>query len=324
MSLILLGTSRAAYPKPLDRWSLMTAPWHFQGLRVPIDNLFGWFEPALAWIDKSKRPQVYAVKDAAGDQLYGLSLSGAYRESGQPYAQYAGVDFTKDLAGLNALIDEIITGAQPGKPRTVRLFCAGDGQGSGPGYNNTDGLSYGCDWLINYAPTLVKSLGFRMAYVQIYFGYDDIFYGWSPQQVAQCGAIFRALYPSVVLGIEHDIGHIPLGEGGGDYAPGGLMTDFDIVSSEYNSDPYLVHDNNVWQINGRLRYPAQPYNRPSDQPAGDDPDPPAYLEDSPRGPRVHEMMEWSTYWDVRGQCTPDGIDQDRAYLKAMSPDSLIA
>src|SRR5690348_4440172 len=158
---LLTGGKGSALPPPPTREELMWKRWHFQGLRVPVDNLTGWFEPALAWIDRSKRASVYSVKDAAGDQLYGISLSGAYREINQPYEQYAGYDFTKDLPGLNSLIDEILTG---GPGRAIRLFCAGDGQGSGPNYNNTDGLTYGCDWLLNYTPTLIEALGDRWRY----------------------------------------------------------------------------------------------------------------------------------------------------------------
>lgn len=332
MPLTLLGGSRKPYPAPLDRWSLMTLPWHFQGLRAPIPQLanpaggyYGWFEPALSWIEPSQRTLVYQTKDAAGDRLYGLSLSGAYLESGQTYAQYPGVDYTQGgLADLNAQIDEIILGALPGQPRGVRLFCAGDGQGSGPGYSNPVGRTYGWDWLMGYTPTLIQSLDFRTAYCQFYAGYDDIFYGWSRDQFAQWSALVRKLCPTAVVGLEHDIGHTPLGEGNADYQSGGALTDCDIISSEYNSDPYLTHDDAVWQVNGRLRYANQPYNRPPDQPSGDDPTPPAYFEDSPRGPRLHEMMEWSTYWDVRGGCTPEGIDADRGYLRTMSPNALCA
>ncbi len=317
------GHGAGPYPPAPDRWSLMTKTWHFQGLRVPIDGLFGWFEPALAWIDKAKRPAVYAVKDAVGDEIYGLSLSGAYNEAGQPYDQYSGYDFSSDMSGLNALIDEIVTGGN-GK-RVVRLFCAGDGQGSGPGYNDPVGKTYGHDWLMNFFPTVVKSLGDRYRYVQFYPGYDSIFYGWDPWQVEEFGSLVRSLLPDCVLGLEHNIGHIPTGEGEDSYLPGGTMEGYDIVSSEYDGQDgdsqCLVHNDAVWQINDRL---SRPLNRPADMPAGDDPNPPFYLLDSPRGPRIHEMLEWATYYDVRGGCTPEAIQNDRNYLKAMSPSALVA
>jgi hypothetical protein len=286
----------------------------------------GWFEPALAWIAKADRPKVYAVKQAAGDRLYGVSLSGAYLESGQPYAQFPGVDFSQDLPSLNALIDEILPYGY------VRLFLAGDGQGAGPGYNDPVGRTYGHDWLMANFERVVASLGWRAQFIQFIPGYDAIFYGWSPEQVAAFGALFeasvRVKYPHAVLVLEHDIGHPPLGDGALNYGVGTQMAAYDIVASEYNGQggdtQCLVHDDNVWQINGRLRYPDDPYNRPPDQPAHDDPNPPGYFADSARGPILHECMEWATYYDVRGWCTPAGIEHDRAYLRAMVPNSLIA
>lgn len=322
-SLLYLGGTSSPRPPVPDRKTLCTAPWHFQGLRVSLPYFpanTGWFEPALSWIPKEDRPKVYDVKQAAGDKLYGLSYSGAYMEPGQPYEQFVGMDFSKDLPALNAQIDEIL-------PRGyVRLFLAGDGQGSGPGYNDPVGRTYGHDWLMNNFEPLVKSLGDRWRFIQFYPGYDAIFYGWEPDQVVEFGDLFRSLLPDGVLGIEHDIGHIPLGEGDSDYGVGKRMQAYDIVSSEYNGQggltQCLVHDDAVWQINGRLRYPSQPYNRPSDQPAWDDPNPPGYMADCPRGEIFHEMMEWATYYDVRGWCTPEGIENDRQYQKAMSPWAL--
>jgi hypothetical protein len=332
MSIILLsgGASGGSGPLiPPDRRTLITKPWHFQGLHVPIDNLPGWFEPALAWIDKAKRPEVYRVKEAAGDRLYGVSLSGSYLEDNVPYNQYAGYDFSKDLPGLNALVDEILA---RNPLNAVRLFLAGDGQGNGPGYNDPVGSTYGHDWLMANFDRVQKSLDWRCQFIQFIPGYDAIFYGWDPSQVVAFGELFeatvRARYPHAVLVIEHDIGHIPLGEGDSDYGVGKRMQRYDMVASEYNgqggNSQCLVHDNAVWQINGRLRNPGQPYNRPSDQPDGDDPNPPAYLADGPRGETFHEIMEWATYYDSRGQCTSQAIENDRQYLRAMSPAALVA
>lgn len=327
MSLTLLSGGATPLPAPPDRWTLMTKRWHFQGLRVPIPEFppnTGWFEPALAWIPKAQRPLVYQTKDAAGDELYGLSLSGCYRESGQPYAQYAGMDFSKDLPALNALIDEILTG---GPGRAIRLFCAGDGQGSGPDYNDPFGMTYGADWLMHFTPTLLASLGpVRRRFIQLYPGYDGIWYGWNPPQFVQWPQLVRAIDPAMVMGFEHSVGIPPFVFNETDWLPGGALDGWDMTSSEYNgqsgSTQCLTHDDAVWQIKGRLRYASTPYNRPTDQPAGDDPNPPPCLGDCSRGPRVHEDMEWSTYEDVRGGCTPQGIDNDRAYLKPMVANSL--
>ena len=300
----------------------MTTPWHFQGLRVPIPGLTGWFEPALAWIPASERPLVYQTKDAAGDLLYGISLSGAYLEAGQPYAAYPGYDFSKDLPGLNALIDEILAG---NPQRAIRLFCAGDGQGSGPGYNDPVGWTYGADWLMTFTPTLLASLGDRYRFCQFYPGYDGVWYGWTPQQLVQWPQIVRAIRPDAVMGFEHSVGIGPFPFTENDWLDG-TLDGWDMCSSEYNGQngtaQCLVHDDAVWQIKARLRYSTTAYTRPSDQPSGDDPNPPALLGDCSRGPRLHEDMEWSTYEDVRGNCTPVGIQNDRDYLAPMVKGSI--
>lgn len=332
------GKGKPLPPKPPTREELMRAPWHFQGLRVPIPGLFGWFEPAIAWVPRAQRALIYQTKESAGDKMYGVSISSAYKEAGQPFENYAGYDFTKDLPGLNALVDEIL-GRRPGN--VIRLFCSADGQSVVPegGYNDPVGLTYGHDIMMQLMPGILKSLGpDRCRFLQIYAGYDGIFYAHSPDQIVQWGAMIRQYAPDSVQGIEYAVppgGGIPLGNGEADYMAGqgdnrvgGRMDDYDIISSEYDgqgSDTQcLVHNDNVWQMNGRLRRPGDPYNRPPDQPSGDDPNPPAYLHDNSRGFRLGERMEWATYYDVRGQCTVEAIENDRNYQRAQSSDALVA
>src|SRR5712671_6679527 len=97
-------------------------------------------------------------------------------------------------------------------------------------------------------------------------------YEWSPANVKAFGALFRSLLPSGHLALEHSIGHLPCGEGGKDFQPGGVMADYDVVLSEFNRFPC---GDEVWQIAARLLGPA--YVRPPDQPKSDDPRPPWYL-----------------------------------------------
>lgn len=151
--------------------------------------------------------------------------------------------------------------------------------------------------------------------------WDSVFYGSTPDEIRAFGVAFRALLPQGHLAIEHNPGHIPTGEGDADYLPGGAMTTYDVLLSEFNMPP---PDDTVWQIAGRT---IRPYHRPPDQPAGDDPSPPFYLGvDNPRGPFFACAFEtWGEYNWVRvgdphapaGQALQRQIEQDRAYLKAL-------
>jgi hypothetical protein len=132
-------------------------------------------------------------------------------------------------------------------------------------------------------------------------------------RVKQFGALFRQVLPLGYLGIEHTPGNIPCGEGGGDYAPGGLMTTYDTIMGEYNT----FHEDSYWQIAGRM---LEDYHRPPDQPRGDDPNPPHYLAPgNPRGPYfyvVFEPTKAGAYEWCRGRCTLEQIQQEDRYIRS--------
>lgn len=137
-------------------------------------------------------------------------------------------------------------------------------------------------------------------------------YEWSPDNVRDFGILFRQSLPDGHLAIEHSPGHIPCGEGGADYAPGGIMTTYDTIMSEFNT----VNEDSCWQIVGRL---VSPYNRPPDQPAGDDPHPPFYLAPgTDRGPYFYvafEPTKGGVYEWCRGQCSEADVQATRQYLR---------
>ncbi len=149
-------------------------------------------------------------------------------------------------------------------------------------------------------------------------GFDGVFYGCTPDQIAELGRVFRATWPDGYFGIEHDPGHIPTGEGDADWIAGGAMQNYDLVLSEFNyPDDHGGANDTIWQIAGRLLGPA--YRRPADQPSGDDPSPPWYLRvGTPRGPYVACAFEWwATYLWTRQQISVSDIAKQRAYLKAL-------
>jgi hypothetical protein len=152
-------------------------------------------------------------------------------------------------------------------------------------------------------------------------GYDAVFYGWGgdpdgvdrqPQRVFAFGSLFRSVLPDGYLAIEHDLGHIPVGEGGAEYAHG--MQAYDVIMSEFSNWP--ATGDPVWQVAARLLGPA--YRRPPDQPAGDDPRPPFYLAPgTPRGPYFACAFEYAKFVESRGRISQEEVDRARQYYRRL-------
>lgn len=312
-----------------------------------------WFYGKL---NASDRLGARAVHRAAGDTHITIPISEAYKEPGTlwPADLADGYDYTQDLATFRAILTETI---QAGFFIDVPL--AGDGLGAGPGYNDPVGRTYGYQWLMSNLQRILSSLQGLSGegpdltpYIIFRPGWDAVFYGWGDppatrlarptrlrhmharlrevgmtlpkpsqaeldsqqQRVKDFGVLFRQLLPNGYLAIEHTPGNIPCGEGGGDYAPGGLMRTYDTIMSEYNT----VHEDSCWQVVGRM---VSPYNRPADQPAGDDPHPPFYLAPgNERGPYYYvafEPTKGGIYEWCRGRCTVQDVTNTRTYLREL-------
>jgi hypothetical protein len=127
------------------------------------------------------------------------------------------------------------------------------------------------------------------------------------------GEQFRQVLPAGYLSIEHTPGNIPVGLGPSDWAPGGLMQTYDALLSEYAT----VHEDSYWQVVGRC---IDPYYRPADMPAGDDPHPPKYLpgQQTPRGPFFYvafEPTQNGVYEWCRGRCSREAMQQQDGYMR---------
>jgi hypothetical protein len=305
-----------------------------------------WFYGAL---NEDDRAIARAAHLEAGDTHIPIPITAAYREEGTlwPAELREGYDYTQDLDTFRALLTEMICG---GLFPDVAL--GGDGLGMGPGYNDEVGKTYGYGWMMsNMArifsalqgdgtpaqPDLTPYIIFRPGWDACFYGWDGVetagmtyttplrwrYRGFQPHvsptaldaqqtRVKQFGEHFRALLPNGYLSIEHTPGTIPCGEGGGDYAPGGLMRTFDTILSEFAT----VHEDSCWQVVGRM---VSPYHRPPDQPAGDDPRPPFYLAPgTERGPYYYvgfEPTDGGAYEWCRGRCSVEEVNTVRAYLR---------
>jgi hypothetical protein len=248
-----------------------------------------------------------------------------------------GRDLSQNLPELARRIARMVS-MLPNK--TVVLFLAGDGLSQprdgqnrwlgGNAYNDPVGHTYGYEWLMQNFPRIASYLqnspyGDLTKYIVFCPGYDGVFYGWGypgetpdqqPDRVVNFGTLFRQVLPNGYLVIEHSTGHIPVGEGGSDWVPGGRMMNYDGVLSEFDVwVPGQPAGDNVWQIVGRLN---RPYHRPANQPANDDPNPPFYLaHDTPRGPVYYVAYEYATYQWTRNRISGADVARLRQEFRDM-------
>jgi hypothetical protein len=319
------------FPPPPSRDQVCALKVSLQGLTYTTQQ-FGafpaWFYAALLPADQAS---ARATHRTAGDTHITISISEAYREPGTlwPEALKDGYDFTNSLQSLRDVITPAILDGF-----FIDLPLAGDGMGAGPDYNDPVGRTYGYDWLMTNLPRIITSLQGDgtptnpdlTPFILFRPGWDAVFYGWGipgevpdqqPDRVRKFGELFRSLLPNGYLAIEHTPGNIPCGEGGSDYAPGGLMQTYDTILSEFNT----VHEDSCWQIVARM---VADYHRPADQPAGDDPYPPFYLSHgTPRGRYYYvafEPTKGGVYEWCRGHCTLDEVNEVRAYLHSLGAE----
>lgn len=300
------------FPPPPSRSHVLNMHITGQGLVVNTQQ-FGtlpWWEAALTYLSPPDRAEVYKQKHASqawfGGDTHGIiavpSGRALYDEPNQPYSadRFPPLDWTnggtKMVPEFNALVIEMIqNGFVP------MIFLDETYETS----NKT-------------LPVVIDALqhstqGDLTRYVVILPGWDGVFYGWEPSHVVipQWAATARLVCPNCYLGIEHNVGHIPLGEGPTDWTTTGLMKDFDMLLSEFYDG---VFDDTVWQIAGRT---IRPYHRPADQPANDDPNPPDYMHGNLRDPNRQPAcaFEFGMYGFVRSTSSVESINQWRQYFK---------
>lgn len=285
----------------------------FQGLTVKTVQ-FGtipWFEPGIVSLNADDRQSVYAAKKAAGDThlILGFSTGGIlYDEPGNPFQQFIQPDYEANPSLFLSLVEEIIlNGFVP-----VIAFDGDDADNPEHGYPNA----------LRQLPILVSlmktskyaDLNSYVLYARLW---DGVFYGSSPENIKAFGAAFRALLPNGYLAIEHNTGHIPVGGGPGDYAPGGKMVDYDVIMSEFDNGTATASTANdsIWQVVGRLLGPN--WVRPPEMPASDDSlHPPWYLAPgNSRGPYYAVAFEFDEYRWVRGQVSDAQMKTERAYMR---------
>lgn len=350
-SLLLLNTHKSnsnILPTVPTRAQVCGYKGHFQGI-VYHTQEFGDFPGfMLEMLQEQDLYTALAQHKALGDTHVTVSLTGAYRENSPMYPPRLreGHDHTHKLAEFKATLRKMICAGL-----FIDLSLGGDGRskpknsdGTYP-YNDPVGDTYGFEWLMDNIERILKA--FRgdidsdapdgedlTKYILFRPGYDGVFYGWGedhdgvdrqPQRVIDFGAKFRSVLPNGYLAIEHTPGNLPVGEGTYDWAPENYdpnrghepygMRHFDTIMAEFDNWPQV--SDAEWQIAGRTLGPA--YHRPSDQPSGDDPNPPFYLAaGTPRGPWFPVAFEFAKYVESHGSgMTPEEVERGRQYYKAL-------
>jgi hypothetical protein len=328
----LLRFGDRALPSPPTRDALIHVALTFQGLIVP-SHQFGrmpWFEACLPWLTPQDRCIAYDMKHESGAHPHGdthciVALPDGvplYDEPNQFYTtdKFGPLDWTQGNTTIDpkfpSLIREVIRAGFP----QVQLYLGGDGGGDNYliAFKQLHLLAACAD----YRTTLYK-------YCNVLPGWDGVFYGWPLWAVMAFGLLFRQLFPTGTLALHYSAGHIPVGEGGGDYQPRGAhqnpmvnpgrMTDYDLLVGEYEDN---LHLDDCWQILNRLE---KIYIRPPDQPPLDDPNRAYYLgTPNPRGEWGHDAMEFGLYEFVRSGGNMDAfvqhVNANRAYLKSMGTE----
>jgi len=305
----------------------------FQGINI-LTKQYGWipaFGPECGALDDEDTISYCQQMKEFGFTHVEMDISWQYSEPDFNYP-VRGMDLAYNLEEVARRLDLIIR-----QGMFVKFSLAGDGMSVNDNpqqgeYNDPQGWTYGFQWLMNNVQRIMSFLSDYQGHDLTKFclfvpGYDAVFYGWGipnevpdqqPQRVIDFGNHFRTILPNGYLGIEHSTGKIPVGESGKDWLTNGPLDSYDTLLSEY--DPFNLHSDNTWQILSRC---TRPYNRPSDQPADDDTNPPYIIEDCSRGKRFYIMYELLTYLWVRNEVNLEDCNNAYDYFKAMAPSATL-
>lgn len=315
MNRLLIGTPGGSLPPPPTRDRACRVRLSFSGLAVETQQYgrLPWYDPALfALTNAADREAVYAAKLSNGDRhcimtfdpdLGHVNRLGPYNNIQIPYAHMTHPDLmrrdTREVIGH-------------GLTPLVNLGC-----------DHEDGVPYfqnALDRLHVLNECLRADPADLTRYVIVVPGWDGTFYGWSPDEITEFGRVFRSLMPQGYLAIEHDPGHIPVGGGIGDWQPGGPMSTYDVLLSEFAFGDDVPPDDSLWQVALRLLGPR--WVRPADAPD--------YMtteyaiskwylaSGNARGPYYPIAFEWWGTFDwVQWDTTTEACAQQRAYLSAV-------
>lgn len=322
----------AAFPVAPSRMDVLTARVGFQGLTVQTQqfgSIRAWGPELGSLTDTDADGYVRQVL-AAGFSACEFAVSWSYR--GYPVP---GSDLSQNLPELKRRIKRAIQVGAPLGLKAVFLFCAGDGEGAGPGYNDPSSSpnTFGRQWLLaNFAriygamgPTADDPTDLRdwMVFVPGYDACDA--YQWSSgQNVADWWHLCRSILDrggKGYQGFEWPAGQCQLGDGFPTYTPQNAGC-VDVWLLELPPGPYPPRDDqSIRQITQQLGRMCRPYHWPAW--AVDDPSPPFYGPfNTARGPAPVIVYEFETYRWVRGITAAD-VNASRAVIRQLVPETIL-
>jgi hypothetical protein len=275
---VLSYSAPKSIPLPA-REEVLSVGMHFRGGIIIESSTYGnmpWWPAALSWLDSNERQLVYSAMRAAGDTHCLIEIpSGAplYNEPNQFYSPslFPALDWTNGFTAMSPLLGELVD-------EVIQEGFLFDITMSEPAPISQQIVQL----VMNSLTSEQLQYGFVVP------GYDDVFYGWTNTDIIKWASLARAIKPQAYLGIQFNMGHIPLGGGPADYAVNGPMDGYDVILGSLPSLPWSVANNN-WQIIGRC---VQPYIWPADEPQDyDSHPPPFYLTPNSRGNRFFCAFE---------------------------------
>jgi hypothetical protein len=297
-------------PPVPTRDQILTGQFTLQGLRITIDGVvYPWWSACWAWLTQAQRQQAAPQLLAAGEQIILIAFPNGlplYDEGAQFYSPDK---FPAKAMGPDEFANLVAESLGYGFPAAWVFWDENHGPASC--LDQTRGVTpaFGARGLNDYilqVPTWDG--GWHKP--------DATGTGWNPPDIAAFAEAARAV-GAKYLGFEHGTGYMLAGGGRRDYAPGGVMADYDLILGEFNDEQLDVDD--CWQILARYLGPA--YHRPANQPAADDPGAP-FGANAPQfalagTDKVYRVFERMLYGDVRGRYTSERVLANKRRFEAL-------
>ena len=324
------------WPEAPDRMTVLESRVPFQGFTAQTSQygaIRAW-GPEIGWLNDDDAAeyvqQAMAFTDRSGQRFDGLEFAVSAMYRGYPVP---GQDFTKNLPELRRRVKNAIIIGAPLGLNGVKIFCAGDGTGAGPGYNDPQGWTYGVEWLIANFQGIFDAFGPQpddptdlrdwLVFLPSYDGLDA--YQADRDHIVQVWQTMRKAVDAAghgYTGFEWPMGQIGLGDNYPTYTPenGGCV---DVWLLEGPACPYPpTADADIQKLTQQTGRAIRPYVRPSW--AIDDPNPPLYIPQTcARGETVVQQYEFGTYLWVNQDVPTSVIDDQRDVLRAMCPGAVV-
>lgn len=323
-------------PAAPSRSQLLEGRFKFQGLQVTLPR-FGpmpWWGACWMWLTEDERKSAAQQLVAQGMEILDIEVPSGKALYDEPGQFYSADKFGPIDPSMTEIADAICFAISYGF-KGVWLFLGGDdGQN---GYPIAIAQVQDAGRVFSSHPS-----GDVRQFVVPIPGYDGVWHkpnpvsgtGYNPPQIRQFSFTARAAGFRYV-GIEGGVGYLLCGEGGGNYQPGGAMSGYSLILSEYNDGQFKVGD--FWQIMARYLGPlyvtpqeqkdviaAGPTNNPL-YPEANDPHPEFVLKSANEDGDlyVHRAFEYGLYGGVR--TTPASVIAQwrQRFVDAGSPEHLV-